>query len=165
MTVSHTRRVVIILVLAGLLVGGTAVVLLLSRASTTANQANQTANNDNQAADTNTDTTSGDQATNEIPVVVDPIRVTPGATDSDADGLSDETEAQLGTKADVPDSDGDGLFDREETQFYKSDPNKIDSDGDGHDDGEEVRGGFSPIGPGSLLDIPGTIQSLTNSSP
>jgi hypothetical protein len=45
-------------------------------------------------------------------------------TDSDTDGLSDQLEDALGTKKDNPDSDSDGFK-----------------------DGEEVRNGYSPLGP------------------
>jgi hypothetical protein len=45
-------------------------------------------------------------------------------TDTDHDGLSDQLEDALGTKKDNPDSDGDG-----------------------HLDGDEVRNGYSPLGP------------------
>jgi hypothetical protein len=48
-------------------------------------------------------------------------------TDADHDGLAWEDEIELGT-----------------------DPNNPDTDGDGYVDGEEVRGGFNPLGEGRL---------------
>jgi hypothetical protein len=46
------------------------------------------------------------------------------------------------------DSDGDKLSDYTEKHFVGTDPNNPDTDGDGYDDGEEVRGGYNPLGPG-----------------
>ncbi|MFA5076289.1 MAG: hypothetical protein WC480_02630 [Patescibacteria group bacterium] len=77
---------------------------------------------------------------------------TPVVTDSDADGLSDEREAQLGTDLLSADSDLDGLFDKEEVDIYQTDPLNPDTDGDGYKDGQEVKGGFDPSGPGKLFD-------------
>jgi len=48
------------------------------------------------------------------------------------------------------DSDNDGLTDMEEKYLYKTDPNNSDSDGDGYNDGEEVSGGYNPLGEGKL---------------
>ncbi len=64
--------------------------------------------------------------------------------DSDADGLSDAREADLGTDANVSDSDGDGLTDGEEVNLYGTDPLRADTDGDGFSDGDEVAAGTSP---------------------
>ena len=58
--------------------------------------------------------------------------------DSDADGLSNVAEIQLGTDALNPDTDADGLTDFEEDQTYTTDPLAWDSDGDTLSDGDEV---------------------------
>ncbi|MCK5510097.1 hypothetical protein KAI65_00945 [Candidatus Parcubacteria bacterium] len=73
--------------------------------------------------------------------------------DSDGDGLTDEEEWSLGTAIDSVDTDNDGLFDREEVKVYKTDPKNPDTDGDGHIDGDEVAGGYNPLGSGRLLEI------------
>jgi len=71
--------------------------------------------------------------------------------DTDADGLTDEEEIQLGTSPGKPDSDNDELLDFDEVKLYGSNPNKSDSDGDGFSDGSEVKRQFSPTGPGPLF--------------
>lgn len=81
--------------------------------------------------------------------------------DTDADGLVDGKEMELGTDVNKPDTDGDkcgdfdevmkyktnpvavdtdgdGLGDCDELMTYKTDPLKPDTDGDGFKDGEEV---------------------------
>jgi hypothetical protein len=70
--------------------------------------------------------------------------------DSDADGLSDEQEALLGTENTRADTDGDGLLDGEEVLVYGSNPAAADSDGDGAPDGVEVTAGTLPTDPGSV---------------
>lgn len=65
--------------------------------------------------------------------------------DSDGDGLTDATEAWLGTAADRADTDGDSLTDGEELSVYRTDPIQLDSDGDGLPDGWEVRYRLSPL--------------------
>lgn len=72
-------------------------------------------------------------------------------TDSDADGLTDIREQELGTNPFSNDSDYDGLFDKEEIEIYETDPLNHDTDGDGFTDGEEVRNNYNPKGPGKLL--------------
>jgi hypothetical protein len=42
------------------------------------------------------------------------------------------------------------LLDNTEINTFKTDPLKADTDGDGHKDGEEVFGGYNPLGPGKL---------------
>ncbi|MFN8359509.1 MAG: OmpA family protein [Candidatus Kapaibacterium sp.] len=59
-------------------------------------------------------------------------------TDTDGDGLTDETEERIGTDPNNPDTDGDGLSDGDEVDDYKTDPLKPDTDGDGLKDGAEV---------------------------
>ena len=73
--------------------------------------------------------------------------------DSDNDGLSDDDEIQLGTDINKTDTDDDKLFDYEEVRVYKTDPLNPDSDGDGFIDGEEVLGGYDPLGSGKLYNI------------
>lgn len=60
------------------------------------------------------------------------------STDLDGDGLTDETEADLGTDPTDPDTDDDGLGDAAEVNDHGSDPLLTDTDGDSATDGEEV---------------------------
>jgi len=71
--------------------------------------------------------------------------------DTDGDGLTDKEEKQLGTNELQTDTDNDGLFDRQEVKVYKTDPKNSDSDGDSYSDGDEVKGGYNPLGAGKLL--------------
>ena len=110
---------------------------------------------------------------NVAPAPGQPIISTPQEIDSDADGLTDDNEANLGTNPLLPDSDGDGLTDREELMIYNTDPLNpdsdadgltdyeeigvygtdplvSDSDADGYSDGEEVANGYNPLGDGLL---------------
>jgi microcystin-dependent protein len=64
--------------------------------------------------------------------------------DSDADGLSDEEEENLGTDPLNPDTDGDGLEDGEEIAFG-TDPLNPDTDGDTLEDGVEIGLGTNPL--------------------
>lgn len=61
-----------------------------------------------------------------------------GAIDSDADGLTDDEERQLGTNPYDPDTDKDGLLDGEEVKKYMTDPLNPDTDYDALTDGSEV---------------------------
>ncbi len=81
---------------------------------------------------------------------LDRVVFTPGAVDSDGDGLMDDEEVALGTSPDSVDSDGDGLVDGVgglvSVLTY---PGGIDSDGDSFVDGEADFGtdpGASNIG-------------------
>lgn len=65
------------------------------------------------------------------------------ATDSDADGLTDEDESILGTDPNNPDTDGDGALDGTEVAAG-TDPRNDDSDGDGLFDSTEVALGLDP---------------------
>jgi hypothetical protein len=47
------------------------------------------------------------------------------------------------------DTDGDGLFDKME-EAIGTDPEDVDTDDDGYNDGEEVRGGYNPLGDGKM---------------
>lgn len=58
-------------------------------------------------------------------------------TDSDGDGLGDNTELGLGTNPQLADTDGDGLTDSAEINTYNTDPNKFDTDGGGKNDGTD----------------------------
>ncbi|MCE9586623.1 hypothetical protein K8R04_04930 [Candidatus Uhrbacteria bacterium] len=84
------------------------------------------------------------------PTVTTPVApTTPTASpDADADGLTAEQEANLGTDPNNADTDGDGLTDRQEVETYKTDPLKADSDNDTFKDGAEVQAGYNPLGPG-----------------
>lgn len=65
--------------------------------------------------------------------------------------LPEQTQMVLGTKIiskDI-DSDADGLSDSYEMDLGTN-PNHYDSDGDGYDDGTEVANGYDPLGPGKL---------------
>ncbi|MCK4744641.1 hypothetical protein KAS41_01105 [Candidatus Parcubacteria bacterium] len=66
--------------------------------------------------------------------------------DSDFDGLTDEEEKILGTNPNFADSDEDGLLDKEEIDTYRTDPLNPDTDEDGYGDGQEVKGGYNPLG-------------------
>ena len=59
--------------------------------------------------------------------------------DTDADGLSDGYEIEIGTDPQDYDTDGDGLLDWFELQYY-SDPNDADTDDDGLPDYLEIAG-------------------------
>ncbi len=65
------------------------------------------------------------------------------ATDSDADGLTDEDESIIGTDPNSPDTDGDGVLDGTEVAAG-TDPQNDDSDGDGLFDSTEVALGLDP---------------------
>lgn len=59
--------------------------------------------------------------------------------DDDNDGLSNQTEEEIGTDPNRSDTDGDGLLDGEEINQHGSDPMVADTDGDGLTDGQETR--------------------------
>jgi hypothetical protein len=58
--------------------------------------------------------------------------------DSDADGLTDELEATIGTDRSLPDSDADGVSESDEIDFFGTDALDSDTDDDELDDGEEL---------------------------
>ena len=67
------------------------------------------------------------------------LRIDPGESDTDGDGLSDGNEVNVvGTNPSYPDTDGDGLTDFDEISSYGTNPLSTDSDGDGYDDGDEI---------------------------
>jgi hypothetical protein len=69
----------------------------------------------------------------------------PPSGDRDGDGLSDDSEASLGTDPDDPDTDGDGLTESEEVNhtfsaifpYAQTNPLDADTDDDGLADGDE----------------------------
>ncbi|MCB1689560.1 MAG: M6 family metalloprotease domain-containing protein [Halioglobus sp.] len=68
---------------------------------------------------------------------LDRVTFTPGAVDSDGDGLTDDEEALLGTDSNSVDTDGDGLVDGAGgLVLLSSYPGGIDGNGDGFVDGE-----------------------------
>lgn len=71
--------------------------------------------------------------------------LTDRAQDADDDGLSNDEEYILDTKATVADSDGDGLTDRDEVRQYETNPLKVDTDGDDMPDGWETTYGLAPL--------------------
>lgn len=74
-----------------------------------------------------------------------------GFIDCDTDTQAEDfRSAMLSTFKFLKDSDSDGLHDDKETE-YGTDINNPDSDGDGYLDGEEVKGGYNPMGPGRLM--------------
>jgi outer membrane protein OmpA-like peptidoglycan-associated protein len=58
--------------------------------------------------------------------------------DDDMDGLTNGTEAKIGTNPKDPDTDKDALKDGDEVNTHKTDPLKADTDGDGLNDGDEL---------------------------
>ena len=85
---------------------------------------------------------------------------TQGSVDSDQDGLSDEEELILMTNTQKYDTDSDGLSDYDEAKIYGTDPVDSDSDGDGYIDGEEIKGGYNPLGDGKLLNFQEALNKL-----
>lgn len=82
--------------------------------------------------------------------------------DTDADGLDDERERNLGTDEAHWDTDGDELSDGDEVIIWKTDPLNPDSDGDGYKDGAEIRSGYSPTGPGKIFEPPAETPTTTS---
>lgn len=66
-------------------------------------------------------------------------------TDSDADGISNTEEKELGTDPYSADTDGDGLTDYYEINVSKTAPLKADTDADGIRDGDELDLGLDPL--------------------
>ena len=79
---------------------------------------------------------------------------TPAPLDSDADGLTDDEEAILGTSSASSDTDADGLTDLEEVKTWGTNPLNPDTDGDTYLDGAEVSDGYNPKGPGKITEVP-----------
>ena len=83
--------------------------------------------------------------------------------DTDADGLDDDREDDIGTDSAHWDTDGDELSDGDEVIIWKSDPLNPDTDGDGFFDGAEIKNGYSPTGPGKIFEPPTSVPSNTTS--
>ncbi|EKD43234.1 MAG: hypothetical protein ACD_72C00399G0001 [uncultured bacterium] len=108
------------------------------------------------------------------PVVVTTSEVTAGmnndkilfgqTVDSDNDGLDDIREQQIGTNISKADTDSDDLNDYDEVVIWKTDSLNPDTDGDGYKDGEEVKNGYSPLGPGKLLNPPSSTNTSTTAT-
>lgn len=118
--------------------------------------------NKNNAANKNVNT-ANTSVVNES-FTIPKIEATNQPLDTDADGLTDEEEKNLGTKIDNPDSDSDGLADRDEVKVYKTNPLVKDTDQDGVSDGDEVKKGDNPNGSGKLLDLNKEINKLENTN-
>jgi Tol biopolymer transport system component len=90
----------------------------------------------------------------------------PGGTDSDADGLANDQETQLGTDPFVSDTDQDGLLDGEEVNAAKTNPIVADTDQDGIIDGEEIKryttNALNPDSDADLLNDGAEISAQTN---
>jgi hypothetical protein len=69
--------------------------------------------------------------------------------DTDADGLPDSWEAELGTDPERADTDGDGLTDNAEVEVFDTNPMDEDTDGDGLSDSAEIDYGLDPLDPES----------------
>lgn len=67
------------------------------------------------------------------------------------DSLDDNNETDLLNLLTMIDSDGDGLSDATEA-FLGTDPLNQDTDGDGYTDKEEILNGYNPLGDGTLSD-------------
>jgi Cu/Zn superoxide dismutase len=77
----------------------------------------------------------------------------PADADSDNDRLSDGFEVrEFGTNPLAADSDEDGLGDGDELEVYRTDPLRVDTDGDGVDDATEIDAGSDPTDPNSVPD-------------
>lgn len=85
-------------------------------------------------------------------VAVKGIRMGTNA-DTDGDGLSNTSEAALGTDEMNYDTDGDGIGDGDEANIYHTDPLKPDTDGDGQSDWQEATAGSDPLNPTSRFQI------------
>ena len=75
-------------------------------------------------------------------------------SDDDNDGLSDSTEAALGTDPLISDTDTDDLSDGDEHNIHATDPLLLDTDGDGAGDGVEIAYGTDPLDIASFPLIP-----------
>lgn len=90
----------------------------------------------------------------EQPTQPAPVQPDTQVLDTDRDQLTDDEERALGTNVAAADSDNDGLSDYQEVRIYFSNPLNADTDGDSYSDGAEVQNGYSPTGPGRLLELP-----------
>lgn len=137
-----TKRIVFILVGAGLVIG-VIIWILVAKNSPSSFLVKP------QIEQSNQDTLSSVSSS----AVVPPAVVDDFPNDRDRDGLEDKTESELGLSDTDFDSDQDGLSDLNEIERYKTNPKNKDTDGDGYFDGFEVRNGFHPNGPGKLPEV------------
>lgn len=84
--------------------------------------------------------------------VLDPLNtdtdsngVADGDEDLDSDGLSNLSEAEIGTSILKTDTDEDGLNDTDEVQLYGTNPLLKDTDSDGVSDSKEIELGTNPL--------------------
>lgn len=84
-----------------------------------------------------------------------PIEITVRHPDTDADGLDDAIEAQIGSNPNAPDTDADGLSDGDEYYRHGTSPTDVDSDDDQLPDGWEVAHGSFPAAPDARGDADG----------
>lgn len=80
----------------------------------------------------------------EAPVAEEAPAAVATAGDSDADGLEDAIEFELGTDPYDVDTDDDGLTDGDEYYVFQTGTRNPDSDGDGIVDGQETANGTDP---------------------
>ncbi len=80
------------------------------------------------------------------------IQDTTTSNDLDADGLSNDQEATLGTNPEDDDSDDDGLLDGAEVNVHLTDPLDNDTDNDRFRDGQEIGLASNPL---NALSFPG----------
>lgn len=91
--------------------------------------------------------TSTGEATSELGVVESGVAAEPTTTVT----TDQPVEAVVAEDSSTTlDSDQDGLTDAEELNVYQTNPLKADTDGDGYLDGNEVKGGYNPLGEGKL---------------
>jgi uncharacterized protein YkwD len=88
-----------------------------------------------------------------MPKKTDNQKIDQNLRDSDADGLFDTEEKELGTDPCDPDTDHDALGDYQEVKVYGTNPRKADTDCDGVEDGVEVMLGRNPKGVGKLINL------------
>ncbi len=79
--------------------------------------------------------------------------VSDDAIDTDADGLSDRREKELGTEVANADSDNDSVKDGDEVLKFGTNPLNPDTDGDGFTDGVEIKNGYNPRGSGKCVKL------------
>ncbi len=85
--------------------------------------------------------------------------------DYDGDGLTNRSEAELGTSLVLPDTDSDGLNDFEEATVYRTDPLLTDTDEDGAGDFEEIMIGTDPLVPETRFVTAATAGSVDALTP
>ncbi len=79
--------------------------------------------------------------------------------DTDADGVSDAIEAEIGSNPNIIDTDGDGLTDGQEYFVYQTDATKVDTDNDGESDYTYVIRLLTANRPPTVQDDAATVQT------